>query len=414
MLDGSRIQSMLDQLHEIGRRPGGGVYRGVYDEAWQQARELIRGWMQDAGFDVREDAVGNLWGHVAGREAGPPVAAGSHFDSVPDGGKYDGPLGLVASIVAIEALVKQHGAPRRPLVALATCEEEGSRFHAGFWASRAILGRIEPADTERLRDHDGVTMAEALRGAGYDPARVGEAKAELAAFVELHVEQGPRLERVVGAASHVSQVSRPIGVVTAITGIARAFVTLRGQPDHAGTAPMEGRRDALLGLAEIAPALREQAVAAGNPAVLTIGQVEVLPGAPNVVPGEVRFTIDARHPDEATLRRLAEGAVARCREAAERQGLGCEAELTRLSPPVQCRLAHEVRAAAEAHGYRPIDIVSGAGHDAQALGTGGVPTGMIFVVSQGGRSHCPEEYSTPEDCLAGASVLAETLRRLAY
>lgn len=176
-VDAGRVQAMLDELHRIGLRPSGGVFRGVYDPSWRRARDLIAGWMGAAGLAARVDAVGNVWGHLAGREPGPPVASGSHFDSVPDGGKYDGPLGVVGAIVAIEALRRELGEPRRPLAALATCEEEGSRFPAGFWASRAILGRIGPDEPERLRDADGVSMAAArllaCRSTQLDQAGVG-------------------------------------------------------------------------------------------------------------------------------------------------------------------------------------------------------------------------------------------------
>ena len=383
----------------------------MYDPAWRRARELIAGWFEAAGLETRVDAVGNVWGRLAGREPGPSVVSGSHFDSVPDGGKYDGPLGIVGALSAIEELRAEHGPPRRTREALALAEEESSRFRAGFWASRAILGGITADEPELHRDLAGVTLADAMREAGLDPDRIpGARRDDIAAFVELHIEQGPWLEK-----NAAEDGPRPVGVVRAITGLARGVVTLTGRADHAGTTPMTMRSDALLGLAEAAPALRQLALDAGHPAVVTIGRVDLTPNATNVVPGRVRFTLDVRHPNEETLGWLVDEAASRCREAAARHGLGCEVEVHRLQRPVHTapELVEVIRQSVLARGYRPIDMVSGAGHDAQAL-RALFPTAMLFVVSREGRSHSPLEYSSPEDCLAGVEVLAETLRRLAY
>jgi len=243
-VDGARIQAMLDELHAIGRRPSG-TFRGLYSPAWREAQERIKRWMSDAGLEVRVDAVGSVWGHLAGKEPGPPIVAGSHFDTVPDGGKYDGQLGHVGAIVAVDALRRQLGQPRRSLAVLAACEEEGSRFTCNFWASRAITGAIGPDEPNQLRDFDGVLLADEMRACGLDPARVADAATnEIGAFLELHIEQGPILARLQDAAGSGSP--RIVGAVTAITGTGRLHVTLTGQPDHTGSTPMPGRRDALL------------------------------------------------------------------------------------------------------------------------------------------------------------------------
>src|SRR5262245_22119330 len=196
-IDGARVQAMLEELHAIGRRPVGGTFRGLYSPAWRQARDRIAAWMAAAGLEVRVDAVGNVWGHLAGQESGPPIVAGSHFDTVPDGGKYDGQLGHVGALVAVDALHRQLGRPRRPLAVLAACEEEGSRFNCNFWASRAVLGQIAPNEPFELRDFEGVLLADAMRDSGHDPTCVGEAATDqIAAFLELHIEQGPVLLRM--------------------------------------------------------------------------------------------------------------------------------------------------------------------------------------------------------------------------
>jgi allantoate deiminase len=414
-IDGARIQAMLDELHAIGRGPGGTTFRGLYSPAWRRARDRIGSWMAEAGLEVRVDAVGNVWGRLAGREPGPPIVAGSHFDTVPDGGKYDGQLGHIGALVAVEALAGQLGQPRRSLAVLAACEEEGSRFNCNFWASRAITGAIGPNEPFELRDFDGVLLADAMRECGHDPTRVAEAATDqIGAFLELHIEQGPVLARMAAAAGPAAP--RIVGAVSAITGTGRLQVTLKGQPDHTGTTPMLGRRDALLGAAEVALALREMALGVGHPAKLTVARLEVIPNIPNVVAGEVRFSVDARHPEAKVERQLMESARQRAHEAARARDLECTVEEIWDQPPVAMapELVDRVRAAIAGRGYQPVDIVAGAGHDSQLLGRR-FPTAMIFTITgNGGRSHCPDEYASPEDCQAGVEVLADTLRALAY
>ncbi|HEY3083688.1 MAG TPA: Zn-dependent hydrolase [Chloroflexota bacterium] len=417
-IDGARIQAMLDELHAIGRgaRTGSdGTFRGLYSPAWGRAQERIKSWLGEAGLDVRVDAVGNVWGHLAGREPDAPIVAGSHFDTVPDGGKYDGQLGHVGAVVAVDALRRQLGQPRRSLAVLATCEEEGSRFNCNFWAARSLTGEIAPEEPNRLRDFEGALLADEMRARGFDPARVTEAATDrIGAFLELHIEQGPVLARLSEAAG--PSAPRIVGAVTAITGIGRLLVTLKGQADHTGTTPMLGRRDALLGAAEVALALREMALGVGHPAVMTVARLEVTPNIPNVVAGEVRFTVDARHPDRSVQRQLMEAAGQRAHDCARARGLEATVDEIWDQPPVQMApdLVATVRRAIEARGYRPVDIVAGAGHDSQVLGRK-FPAAMIFVITgNGGRSHCPDEYASPEDCQAGVEVLAESLRQLAY
>jgi allantoate deiminase len=414
-IDGQRVQAMLDELHAVGRRPVGGTFRGLYGQGWRQAHATIKRWMAEAGLDVRVDAVGNVWGLVAGREPGPPIVAGSHYDTVPDGGKYDGQLGHVGALVAIDSLQQQLGQPRRSMAVLAACEEEGSRFNCNFWASRAILGQIAAEEPFALRDFEGVLLADEMRASGFDPARVAEAATDqIGAFLELHIEQGPVLLRLAEAAGR--DAPRVVGAVTAITGTGRLLVTLKGQPDHTGTTPMLGRRDALLGAAEVALAVREMALGVGHPATMTVARMEIVPNIPNVVPGEVRFSVDARNPDHRVERQLMAAATQRARDTALARGLECTVEEVWDQPPTQMapEIVELVRQSIAGRGYQAVDIVAGAGHDSQLIGRR-FPTAMIFVVTgNGGRSHCPDEYCSPEDCQAGVEVLADTLQRLAY
>jgi allantoate deiminase len=208
---------------------------------------------------------------------------------------------------------------------------------------------------------------------------------------------------------------RPIGIVSAITGTGRLHVTITGRPDHSGTTPMIGRKDAFLGAAEIALALREMALGVGHPAVMTVGRIELSPNIPNVVAGAARFTVDVRHPDPHVHRSMLTAAMSRCHEAAHARGLDCEVEEMWCQPPAHMApdLVERVRAAATGRGYRAVDIVSGAGHDSQIIARR-FPTAMLFVVTAHGRSHCPDEHASAEDCTAGVEVLADVLRDLAY
>jgi allantoate deiminase len=290
---------------------------------------------------------------------------------------------------------------------LAICDEEASRFHSNFWGSRAIAGLIEPGEADALRDSEGVTLAEAMRSCGLDPDAAGQAcRRDIEAFVELHIEQGPVLERA----------RVPVGVVTAITAIEQLECRVTGRADHAGGTPMDARLDAVLGAAEMALAAAEEARRQGAPAVATVGRIEASPGAPNIVAGEVRFTLDARHPDPARHQAYVSALLESFARLAARRGLGLETARLLYQPPTTSspELVETVRAAATALGLPFLDMVSGAGHDTQVLARAGVRRVMIFVPSIGGRSHSPEERTSPEDMAKGVSVLTETLKRLAY
>ena len=221
------IAARLAELYAIGAQPGGGVYRGLYDDAWATAVECVERWLKNAGLKTRRDGVGNLWGRVDGTDKGRSIVTGSHIDTVRRGGRLDGALGIVAGLTAVESLLATKGRPKRPLEVVAICEEEGSRFAANFWGSRAIVGDIETADDD---------MSQAMRERGLDPRRIASAaRTDIDTFVELHIEQGAVLETS----------GMPVAIVSAIVGTAHLEVVVTGRPDHAGTTPMELRRDAL-------------------------------------------------------------------------------------------------------------------------------------------------------------------------
>jgi len=387
-IDGALVERRLDELYAIGDR-------GLYDSAWATALDRVERWMKDAGLETHRDAVGNLWGRAEG--SGKSIVTGSHIDTVRNGGRLDGALGIVAGLTAVEALLKNKGKPRRPLEVVAICEEEGSRFSTNFWGSRAIVGAIEKPDPE---------IAAAMRERGLDPTTIASAaRDDIDTFVELHIEQGRVLESA----------RTPLAVVSAIVGTAHLEVTVTGQPDHAGTTPMDLRRDALAGAAAMVQAVESIAKSLGKPAVATVGKLNVEPAQINVVPGRVVFTVDLRHADLGGRRALEERIRSLCSTTSEERRLGLAIRTLQEKAPVA--MHPEVRAllarAAQDCGVQATDMVSGAGHDAQILAAR-CKVGMLFVPSIGGRSHCPEEATSPEHLELGTEVLAKALELLAY
>jgi allantoate deiminase len=406
-VDALRLHQYVEALGAIGRQAGGGIVRPVYSPAWVQARTQLADWMRAAGLDVHVDAVGNLFGRLRGSvDESRVLLTGSHFDTVPHGGKFDGALGILAGVAALSALREQKGTPRRSLEVVALCEEEGSRFQAHYWGSRGILGLIQQSELEELRDEQGLSIAEAMQAAGLAPERYTEAiRSDMDAFLELHIEQGRIL--------FDEQIA--VGIVQAITGLHHQWVTVKGRADHAGTTPMDLRRDALQGAIQMVMEITHLVEQAGRPAVVTVGKWEVKPGAVNVVPDEVCFSIDLRHPEEDTLQYLSTAIQTRCEAIAQARGLQCERMITGQSNPqkMDARLQTVLIASAEVCGATWKRLPSGAGHDSQIMARY-VPTAMLFVPSVEGRSHSAAEHTTPEEAARGASVLATALFQLAY
>lgn len=405
--DAAEIERLILTLGALGAHSGTGVWRRVYDPEWVAAQNLVADWMRAAGLAARQDAVGNLWGRVEGTEGGSAVVSGSHIDSQCPGGRYDGALGVIAALVAIKSLVATYGPPKRPLEVLSLCEEEGSRFPtAGFWGSRAITGRIGAGDADRVLDAEGNSIAAAMTSVGLDPDQIPSARRhDLAAFIELHIEQGPVLEHV----------DRSVAVVSAITGIRHTKITLVGEQNHAGAFPMDLRRDPMAGFAEMAASLIDHAHRLGRPAVTTIGRIAVWPNAPAIIPRDVSFTLDARHPRPADYTALHQTHHLMMAEIAERRGLTLLSEVQFDLPPTLCdpqiiaALTHSAQQLSVPH----IEMASGAGHDSQQIAAI-CPVGMVFVRSKDGRSHTPEEFSSLPDIVDGIRVLAGALHQLAY
>jgi allantoate deiminase len=401
------VERRIMELAEYGAHSGTGVWRTVYSPEWVAAQDRVAAWCEEAGLAVRRDAVGNVWGRLAGRAGGKSIVSGSHIDSQRPGGRYDGALGVIAAILAVRALRERWGQPERTLEVVSLCEEEGSRFPgAEFWGSRAITGRIGPDDPERIRGYEGETIAEAMRAVGLDPARTAEARRDdIDAFVELHIEQGPILE----------ERGLPVGIVTGFPGRRHYQVEVVGRSDHAGAMPMDLRRDPMAGAALMISGAIERGAALGRPAVTTVGRVIVEPNGPAIVPERVTFTIDARHPDPETLAHLCAGHEESLSRIARERNLEVNYRIVSQHPPSPsdpALLDLFERAAGEV-GVPAMRLPSGALHDSQRMASIARVV-MLFVQSKGGRSHTPAEFTAPEHMAAGVEVLAAGLHALAY
>ena len=406
-IDPAAVEDAIVTLAQYGAHGDTGVWRTAFSPEWVDAQAQIEEWLHAAGLEVRRDAVGNVWGRLEGAEAGPVIATGSHVDSQTPGGRYDGALGIVAAVAAVKALKEQAGRPRRTLEVVSLCEEEASRFpSAGFWGSRAITGETRREHLDEVRDADGISIGEAMAAVGLDPERFVEARRDdVDTFVELHIEQGPRLE----------DEGYSVGVVTGITGIRHTVVELRGRSDHAGARPMIGRRDPMPGAAEIVLGTIGNALEMGPPAVTTVGRMAVEPNLSSAVPELVRFTVDARHPDAGEQERLFAMHEAVFRRVAEARGLDLATRVTLDLPPSPCdpETVATFQAAAAEEGLPALTMHSGAGHDTQRMANI-ARTAMVFVRSQDGRSHTPAEFTSVEDAVDGIRVLAAGLAKLAY
>ncbi|HEY7957470.1 MAG TPA: Zn-dependent hydrolase [Polyangia bacterium] len=406
-IDRDRLLADLTALGKIGRGSDGGISRRALSAEDAEARRYVAGRMREAGLEVRHDEVGNLRGTRAGRRLDAPVVmTGSHLDTVPSGGPLDGPLGVVGAVAAIESLNRAEVDTEQAIEVVVFVGEEGSRFPRGTIGSAAISGHVAVDAILALTDPDGVRYGHALASYGdLGPAIPARAwPGQIAAYVELHVEQGAVLE---GAGV-------PIGVVTAIAGLVQHRIIFHGDANHAGATPMALRKDALLVAAEWALAVERTARELGGGAVATVGKLEVSPGGKNIIPGRVEAIVDLRAPDRELLDALDTRICALPDAIARARGVTVEtARLQRVEPgPMAERPMRAVEEAARACELSSQRMVSGAIHDALHLAEI-CPATMIFVPSIGGKSHCPNEDTAPAELENGCRVLAHTLAILA-
>ncbi len=405
-VNGGRLREHLEGLSVFGRPAGGsfanGVSRIAYSDADVAGRKYVMQLMAAAGLDPRVDAAGNILARRAGTDpALAPVLFGSHIDSVPTGGNFDGDLGSLAAIEVVHTLQESGVATRRPLEVAIWANEEGFAYNNGLAGSRAAAGHLEPGELDQV--WNGVKQGDAIRKIGGDPGRIADARRQPGSFrcyLELHIEQGGTLD----------QAGIPIGVVEGIVAIDRYDVEIRGFANHAGTTPMPERRDALLAASYLTVAVNEIVRRDAGRQVGTVGQLTVSPNAPNIVPGLVRLTIELRDLRSATIARLAEEIRSRAAEIAAQTKTAISIRPAAhhgealAAPEVQ----ESIEAACEKLGLRSRRLPSGAGHDAQMMAQLG-PMGMIFVPSVAGISHSPDELSRWTDCTNGANVLLETV-----
>jgi N-carbamoyl-L-amino-acid hydrolase len=404
-IDERRLWSRHMEMARHGALGRGGVNRQALSAEDGAARRQLADWARALGFGVATDAVGNLFVRREGREPGlEPVLTGSHLDTQPTGGKFDGAFGVLAGLEALEAMNDAGIVTRRPIEVVAWTNEEGARFQPGCLGSSVFAGRQSVDDALAVRDRSGISAGDALAAmrAGEPDVPTRPVGFAVHAYVEAHIEQGPVLETA----------GVPVGIVTGIQGTRWFAVEVLGEEAHAGTMPRRHRKDAFAAAVAMVGALDRLMHDEDDVVRFTIGRFEVSPGSPNTVPGRVFFTIDFRHPDAHALKRLGDQVQAVCRAHAGPCGVQVEETFHSLPCTFDPRVVDTVRAAARDLGIVAMDLTSGANHDARFLAEI-CPAAMIFVPCERGVSHNEAENASPADLAAGARVLAETLVRLA-
>ncbi|KYD11294.1 Zn-dependent hydrolase [Saccharococcus caldoxylosilyticus] len=406
MIQEERLWQRLMELGEIGRQPTGGITRLSFTKEERAAKEKVAAYMKEAGLFVYEDAAGNLIGRKEGTDKDAPVVlVGSHLDSVYNGGMFDGPLGVLAAVEVVQTMNENGVETKHPIEVVAFTDEEGARFRFGMIGSRAMAGALS-ADELNYQDANGVSVAEAMQEAGLNPHHIGKAARKpgsVKAYVELHIEQGRVLE----------EANLPVGIVTGIAGLVWVKFTVEGKAEHAGATPMPLRRDPLVAAAQIIEVIEQEAKETGT-TVGTVGQLHVFPGGINIIPERVEFVLDLRDLDAAVRDNVLQSINEQAQKIGKERNVKVTTELLQEMPPVLCSelVQNAAKEACQKLGLDVFSLPSGASHDGVQL-VGLCPIGMIFVRSQDGVSHSPDEWSTKEDCAAGANVLYHTVLRLA-
>jgi N-carbamoyl-L-amino-acid hydrolase len=402
-----RLKNDLMELSAIGRSPEDrGIYRMAFTDADMEGKRWLISRIEDAGIAPQQDGALNISAVLPSQDDGPRLLVGSHIDTVPCAGALDGTLGVVTGLECLRAMKEAGIEPLRPVELIAFSDEEG-RF-GGMFGSQSLCGQVNPESIATMADLNGVRLVDELKRHGHDPMSALDAARDpesIAAYLELHIEQGPVLDRR----------QKPVGIVDEITGLFTWSVCLRGDANHAGTTPMDMRKDAFMGLADFAheiPRILEENGSSRSRA--TIGKAQILPGAANTVPGMVEFSLDVRDTSDAVLEDLGTAFRKALSAIARRRDLMFEFEQKSYLPPVRCSESL-VQTLIEQAKQMELDfeqMPSGAAHDAQIMGSM-VPVGMIFVPSKGGQSHSPAEWTSWSDIEAGANVMLQTMLRFA-
>lgn len=404
------IRTTFQQLDEKFSRFGGleprGITRLLYTSEWRAAINALVEEFENNDLEVIKDSVGNVSGRLVGENSNETILTGSHIDTVVQGGHLDGQYGILASLTALLYLKENYGQPKKNIEVLALAEEEGSRFPIAFWGSKNFFNIQDNEIIKELTDSEGVNFVDAMRESGFDFREDDKVRDDIKAWLEIHIEQGQILEKE----------QKQIGVVTGIVGFKRYSVQLKGEANHAGTTPMGYRKDTVVAFSEIVQKLDKKAKEIGDPLVITFGNVKLIPNVTNVVPGEIEFSIDTRHIDEAELNDFSKTIENTINEIAIQNELEATITLHLDEKPTLMnediiKTIEESSKKVTSNNYKR--MVSGAGHDTQIFSQF-VPSGMLFVPSIGGISHNVEEETDIEDLVKGIEVLAETLYKLAY
>ncbi|WP_159904297.1 Zn-dependent hydrolase [Salinirussus salinus] len=404
-IDRERLVDTMREQAEIGATDGGGLHRLALSEDDRRARDWFVEQLEELGLDVRVDEFGNTFGYREGSDpdAG-TVLLGSHLDSQPYGGIYDGALGVVAALEFVRELEDRGVETAHPVEVVNWTNEEGSRFQPAMQGSGVWVSDHDIEEEYAKTDSEGAVLEEELERVGYRGEVPAEPQREYEAYLELHIEQGPYLESA-GA---------DVGVVTGIVGFSWGAVTFEGEADHAGPTPMHTRSDALVAASDFVTGVRRVPGALGERTVATVGSVDLAPDSINVIPEEVTVTWDLRDPDDATIDEGRQRVLAEADAAAAREGVDWSFEDRMRASPVEFAdgCVDAVQNAADAGGYDSLRMVSGAGHDATHM-TAVMDTGMVFAVSEDGTSHNEDEYTSRDDCYSAADTYAKAAYRLA-
>jgi allantoate deiminase len=400
----ARIESHIDTLSTFTATPGKGTTRLTYSPEDLQARQYIKQKMKEYGLTVQEDGFGNIFGRLEGTlKDAPSVLIGSHFDSVPNGGSYDGPAGVVAGLEVAALFAENKLTPKYPLEVIALIEEEGSRFGGGLMGSRGIVGLLDEEGFNSLKDKDGIYAVDAMKKIGLDPSLPKKRDSKtMKAYLELHIEQGPILE----------EKGIPIGVVEAIVGLTQLEVNVKGQAGHAGTTPMDRRADALVTAAKMIAQFPELAETEGEGTVVTTGRLSVFPNGANVIPDKTVFTVDIRSGKEENVLNV----IQKVKDLAvsySKTGIEVTVEQLLYIQPKEMNkdIVSLLKRKSSELGIPKCAINSGAGHDAMVF-SDFTNVGMLFIPSKDGLSHCPEEWSDSRHIANAVQVLYEAAKKL--
>ncbi|MGP4076602.1 M20 family metallo-hydrolase [Halobacillus sp. K22] len=406
-VNGKRLTTRIQAISEIGRGEKGSSHRIGFSEEERKAKTLVKHWMDEAGMNTWVDEAGNIFGQLVGRdETLPVVLAGSHIDTVPNGGHFDGVLGVLSALEVVEAWKEIDYKPMRTFEIVIFSDEEGARFNRGFTGSKAVVGDFDTEEQRALSDIDGLPFEEVMKRVDLTNERFPDAKRDLQdikMFVEVHIEQGKQLEKE----------DVPVGIVTGIAGPCWLKLNIQGKAGHAGNTPMNDRQDALVVASELIYNIPYLPPQVSSSAVATVGKTHVYPNGVNVIPGEVELYIDIRDIHESTRDKLVDLVIEKAEEIVEKRGVSLEwEETTRTKPvPIKEGVQETMATSVENHGIRPVFLPSGAGHDAMILGRH-LPISMLFVRSKDGISHNSEEWSSLNDCVQGIHALKDFLEKV--